>query len=40
MSKQNRLSIESEIRLTHDFNRKVSVDTILAVVCEIIKIKY
>ena len=33
MSKQNLLSIESEIRLTHDFNLNVSVDTIFAVVC-------
>ena len=32
MSKQNRLSIESEILLTQDFNRKVSLDTIFAVV--------
>ena len=34
MSKQNRLSMESEMRRTHDFNLKVSVETILAVVCK------
>ena len=35
ISKQNRLSMESEIRRTQDFNRKVSVETIFAVVYEL-----